>query len=73
MGNFGRGTLMVLVLLTACSSDKSKPTAADASAPMPLARSEVAGTQWRADRIVVVGGLTKDGRASARAPTSTAR
>jgi hypothetical protein len=60
--------LAVIALLGACSSKSDNVRAtADVPAQMPLARTEVAGTQWLADRIVVLGGLTKDGLASARA------
>jgi serine/threonine-protein kinase PknK len=63
-----------LTALIGCRSEADPDAqSASAPAPMPLARTEVAGTQWRGD-IVVVGGLTKDGQASARAdryiPTS---
>ncbi len=67
MGNFSRVVVVLILLFTACSraADPDVQRVA-APAPMPLARTEVAGTQWRGD-IVVVGGLMKDGRASARA------
>ncbi|HZN16263.1 MAG TPA: kelch repeat-containing protein [Acidimicrobiales bacterium] len=53
---------MVLVgCAAACSSAKTAPPA-----PMPDARTEIAGTAWHGD-IVVVGGMTASGTASRRA------
>lgn len=67
MGNFSRVVVVLILLFTACSRVAEPDVQRVAApAPMPLARTEVAGTQWRGD-IVVVGGLMKDGRASARA------
>jgi hypothetical protein len=53
----------LFVVLAACSGGKSNEPW---PAPMPLARTEVAGASWHGD-IAVVGGLTADGAASDRA------
>ncbi|HVF15135.1 MAG TPA: kelch repeat-containing protein [Acidimicrobiales bacterium] len=73
------GTVMALVALAACSSagdsagdsvrgsvGGSSSPAPGAPAELPTARTEVAGAVWQG-RIVVVGGLTEAGVASARA------
>lgn len=55
----------VLVVVGACSSgDDAAPKP---HAPMPEARTEVAGAAGLGDGLVVVGGLLADGQASARA------
>lgn len=55
---------LVLAAFAGCADDATpRPTA---PALLPLARTEVSGTAWRGE-IVVLGGLTKDGNASARA------
>lgn len=61
-------SFVLLLGLVACRDETAgdRPAATRTPAAMPLARTEVAGTEWRTD-IVVVGGLTKDGAASARA------
>jgi Galactose oxidase, central domain/Kelch motif len=60
--------MVALVMLGACSSKGDTPKAGnDEPAPLPVARTEVAGTVWGGTQVVVLGGLTSDGKASARA------
>lgn len=61
-----RWLLVVAVVLAAACSRGGAEADPDALAPMPVARTEVAGAAWRGG-IAVVGGLTQDGKASARA------